>query len=119
MLIVFKFVFGLLLAIATHQSLSPKSAEVFQHSPDKFLHVLCWGVLSTALYLAFRYTGRYRTLLIFLFIYSVLLEIAQLWVPGRHLHTGDVIANAVGCLCVYGVTKLIDWRWPHLKIGRP
>ncbi|MGF1600400.1 MAG: VanZ family protein [Thermosynechococcaceae cyanobacterium] len=116
---VFKFLFGLLLAIATHQSLSPRPLEVFQHSPDKFLHVLCWGVLSAALYLAFRYTGRYRTLLICLFIYSVILEIAQLWVPGRFLDAGDVVSNAVGCLLIYGVTKLMEWRWPHLKIGQP
>ncbi|MGB7413364.1 MAG: VanZ family protein [Thermosynechococcaceae cyanobacterium] len=116
---VFKFLFGLLLAIATHQSLIPKPAEVFQHSPDKFLHVLCWSVLSAALYLAFRYTGRYRTLLIGLFCYSIILEIAQWWVPGRYLDAGDAIANAAGCLLIYGITKLMEWRWPQLKMGQP
>jgi VanZ family protein len=114
---VFKVIFGVLLAIATHQSLTPKFVEVLQDSPDKFLHLICWATLSASLYLAVRPTHRYGLQLIALFGYATILEIAQLWVPGRHLHGGDVTANAAGCLLIYGIIKLLEWRWPSLKTG--
>lgn len=113
----FKVIFGLLLAVATHQTLTPKALDAFDSPPDKLIHFLCWAVLSAALYLAFSRAGRYRTLLISLFGYSVILEIAQKWVPGRYFSGEDIVANGLGCLFVYAVVKFVERRWPTVKVG--
>lgn len=106
--------------MATHQTLSPKPADVFESSPDKVLHFLCWAVLSTSLYLAFRDVGRrYEILLLGLFGYSVILEVGQHWVPGRFFSIDDMFANGAGCLFIYIVIKVLEWRWPSIKPGNP
>lgn len=113
-----KCVFGLLLAVATHQTLTPKPADVFEAPSDKLLHVLCWAVLSAALYLAFRRAGRYGVGLMILFGYSVILEIFQFWVPGRSCSGEDMLANGFGCVLIYVLVKFVEWRWPALKAGK-
>lgn len=113
-----KFIFGLLLAVATHQTLTPKAIDAFDSPPDKLIHFLCWAILSASLYAAFHQAGRYRTLLAGLFGYSVILEIGQHWVPGRHFSSEDMIANGIGCLFVYAIVKFIEWRWPAIKAGK-
>lgn len=105
----FRLAFWIMLAVATHQTLSPVPAEVFQLGPDTFLHLLCWSSLAVALYLAFRKTGRYRLLLMLLFLYSVSLEFAQTLVPGRFFDTRDLLANAIGCIVGYCLVKFGEW----------
>lgn len=100
-----------MLAVATHQTLSPMPMEVFQRRPDTFLHLLCWSSLATALYLAFRSTKRYWLLLLFLFFYSVSLEFAQRLVPGRFFDTRDIVVNGVACIAVYCLVRLWEWRF--------
>ena len=90
--------FVVLTTIATYLSLVPKPGAVFEASPDKFLHLLCWGVLLVSLWLACGVKGFRMWMVPALFGYSVLVEIGQIWVPNRYFSFADIIANGAGIL---------------------
>lgn len=90
--------FVVLTAIATYLSLVPKPGAVFEASPDKFLHLLCWGVLLVSLWLACGQKNFRVWMAPVLFAYSVLVEIGQIWVPNRYFSVADIVANGAGIL---------------------
>ena len=100
--------FWVLLAVATQQSLTPLPLDVFQSKPDLLLHFLCWGTLSFVLFFALKNRDQYPQRLVLLYLFSVAIEFAQYWVPGRTLDVQDMLANAIGCLIAYGAT--IVWE---------
>lgn len=93
--------FFVLTAIATYLSLVPKPGAVFEASPDKFLHLLCWGVLLVSLWLASGIKGFRLWMIPALFGYSVLVEIGQIWVPNRFFSYADIVANGAGILLAW------------------
>lgn len=90
--------FVVLVSVATYLSLIPKPGAVFEASPDKFLHLLCWGVLLVSLWLACGVKGFRLWMVPALFGYSILVEIGQIWVPNRFFSWGDILANGCGIL---------------------
>ncbi len=106
--------FWVLLAVATQQSLTPLPLDVFQSKPDLLLHFICWGTLSFVLYFSLKNRGQYPQRLVLLYLFSVAIEFAQYWVPGRTLDVRDMVANATGCLIAYGATML----WERLSPRR-
>lgn len=106
MVTIYRALFWLMLAVATQQTLTPLPLGVFQSKPDLLLHAICWGSLSFVLFFAIRARSRYPQRLILLYLFSIVLEFAQHWVPGRTLDVRDMVANATGCLVAYGATLL-------------
>ena len=103
-----KIIFVALLVIATHQSLVPRPASVFESWSDKHLHMIGWGVLSIALCVAFPKIASNKTPVLLLFGYATVIEIGQIFVPGRFCSWLDMIANGIGCGLVYLGVHLLD-----------
>lgn len=110
--------FVLLTAIATYLSWSPSPGEVFESFSDKFLHILCWGVLTLSLRLALMSQGRRLPwAALGLFAYSVVVEIGQIWVPNRMFSGLDLVANGVGVLLGLVGARLGDGLWRRWARG--
>ena len=105
--IAFKFIFGILLAIVTHQSLVPQYVTALASLSDKLLHLTGWGILAIAMRLAFPQVKSMWMLFIVLFGYSIAIEIGQIFVPGRSLDGLDIVSNGVGC----GIGFCVSWSW--------
>ena len=65
--------------------------------PHSLEHLVLF--VPTGLALAFGYASRYLLQLFGLIMYAVVVEVGQMWVPGRHARLSDLIINALG-LCV-------------------
>lgn len=103
---IFKVLFFALLIIATQQSLVPKPAGIFEPVWDKYLHLACWGGLSLALYSAYRVSGWMVLRWLGLFLYSIAIELGQIFVPGRMFTGEDILANGIGILLTALLLKL-------------
>lgn len=71
---------------------------------DKLLHVFEYGILASLIYLALRDTKATKYHLLGLgfaisFLYGILDEIHQYFVPGRDADIFDVMADGIGSLC--------------------
>jgi VanZ family protein len=95
---------GLIIVIA-YLSLAPKPAVTA--SNDKLGHFIAYSVLTFFLMLAFSgYKWKSRFLFLLAVVYGSLLEMGQLWVPGRSFSTLDLAANASGAVIgavIYGL----------------
>jgi len=94
-------VFIVLFLTASYLSLTPSPGSFFESFWDKFLHLLCWGVLSCSLILALLPKQKFAKPLALLFISSACIEAAQHWVPGRVFSLLDVAANGLGVFMVF------------------
>jgi len=103
-----KSFFIVLLLTATYLSLTPKPSGILFLAGNTTAHVICWGVLSAAMYLAFREAGCFRTMLIALFLYSCAIEVGQIFVIGRYFSWSDIVANGTGCLLIYLAVLAIE-----------
>jgi VanZ family protein len=112
---IFKVLFFALLMIATQQSLVPKSAGVFEPIWDKYLHLVCWGILALTLYSAYRVSGLMYLRWLGLFLYSIVIEFGQIFVPGRMFSGEDVLANGLGILLAYTLIKFGEKYFPFLR----
>ena len=111
--------FVLLLTIASYLSLVPKPGAVFESSPDKFLHLLCWGVLVISLHLALERPRAAWKPAAGLFIYSILVEIGQIWVPNRFFSVADIVANGAGIACGMLIVTLLGRGFERLQWKSP
>lgn len=103
-------VFIVLFLTASYFSLTPTPGSFFESFWDKFLHLLCWGVLSFSLILALLPKQKFAKPLALLFISSICIETAQHWVPGRVFSLLDVAANGLGVFIVL-IAGLIAQRF--------
>jgi VanZ family protein len=89
-----------LISIA-YLSLSPKPAVTA--SNDKLGHFIAYAVLTFFLLLAFQKEKRNRIVKLvgLSATYGVILEVLQLWVPGRHFSYLDLVANVSGVIIGY------------------
>ncbi len=108
-------VYWLALIAATHWprlSFAPNDAVVF--GLDKWLHVICFGLLSLFCYGArlFGDSGRGRRWafpLLIAALYVPIDEITQNMMPGRSFSFGDLAASWLGVIAGAGVYG--GWRW--------
>ena len=105
-----KSFFIVLLLTATYLSLTPKPSGILFLAGDTTAHVICWGVLSAAMYLAFREAGCFRARLLGLFLYSCAIEVGQIFVIGRYFSWSDIVANGTGCLLIYLAVIAIETK---------
>jgi VanZ family protein len=97
------------LAVALISILSLVSGEARPHtiSSSQFEHVLAYLATASALtlgYFGYRYVLRIAILLP---IYAAVLEVLQLWVPGRMGRLIDVAAGALGTWIGIGLILLL------------
>jgi VanZ family protein len=83
----------LLLAIAV-LSLIPPSYRPVIIVPHSVEHLAVF--LATGLAFGFGYSYRYLFQIAALILFTAAIEIAQLWVPGRHARFSDFLINALG-----------------------
>ncbi|MBS3757356.1 MAG: VanZ family protein [Desulfobacterales bacterium] len=85
----------------TYLALTPIAHRVSTLCWDKANHLaayLCLGILADIAFL----TGRKKKVkLCLLFLYSVFIEVAQHFIPGRHFSGFDMLANALGLILAY------------------
>jgi VanZ family protein len=104
--------FVLLTGYATYLSLVPQPGAVFESVWDKLLHVICWFVLTLSLRVAWP-TARFPVwAALGLFLYSVLVETVQHFVPERDFNPYDLVGNGVGIVAAYGLVLLL---WPPVE----
>lgn len=102
--------FVVLTGYVTWLYLVPEPGGVFDFFWDKLLHVLSWLVLCLSLRLAFPFQ-KFIWPVLWLFVYSILVEAVQYFMPPRQFSMLDVLANGVGILLALACIRL--WRsWP-------
>jgi len=81
----------------------PKHGPPGAQGTDKVLHFLAYAVLTALLFGCWRATGHKPRLVAstcyaatVAIVYGVLLELCQLWVPGRDFQWSDILANCAG-----------------------
>jgi len=111
MTFLFRTQFFVLLFIATYLSLTGTPGAVFESYSDKFLHVLCWGVLFVSLRIALGLKPYFGFSALGLWAYSVLVESLQNLSPERHFSWLDILANGLGVLVGMGLCSLCLHIW--------
>ena len=97
--------------------------------PGAFEHVATYGVAAFFLCLAYHRRLSPIRLVLFLTTYGALLELGQLWVPGRHGQLSDVMADFAGAsigvsiasaLGAFAAKRMAGARWglPDPQQGR-
>lgn len=98
--------FVILTGIATYLLLTPLSGEVFETANDKALHIIGWMGLTLSLRIAWPTPRFHYWAPCAVFLYSILLETLQHFVPERHFSVLDLVANGVGVFLGYVVARL-------------
>lgn len=88
--------FAFLIIMSILLSLTPPVANLSYSLNDKIIHAAAYFSLMMAADFSWR-SGKYLVIKAALvFVYSGLIEYAQDMVPGRHMSSYDLLANAVG-----------------------
>jgi VanZ family protein len=96
------------IAITVLGSLWPKPPTVMHVQSDKLLHFIVYLVLAFIPACWFYPVGRVKRAVLFLFVLGAVLEVGQLWSPGRYFEWADMAANIEGtCIgLILGMTAL-------------
>ena len=87
-------------------SLVPPALRPETSAPHSLEHLLMYAATGFAFGLG--YKRRQDLLAVFLVIFSSIVEIAQLFVPGRHARLSDLIIDAVAACIGLVASSLID-----------
>lgn len=90
----------LLIVGVSYLALTPKPPTGIDTGWDKLNHTLAFAALAISAWLA--YPASHRTRLLWLgalLAFGGLIEILQLFVPGRSAESGDLLADALGIAC--------------------
>jgi len=74
---------------------------------DKLLHLGSYGLATILMSLAYPKINRYKYV-IWLFTYSLAIEIAQLFAINRYFEVADLIANLIGIVFATTLIRLIQ-----------
>jgi VanZ family protein len=92
----------LLVVVVSYLALTPTPLEGSESTLDKVGHLMAFTALAFAGYLGFPTSQGTRTALLFgLLVYGGLIEVLQLFVPGRSAELGDLLADGIGI--VFGI----------------
>ena len=80
---------------------------------DKAVHVFAYGVFVLLAWWSFRESKPFHFAVVAIVVYSIVLEFAQQYSPGRQLSGLDMVANMIGTLTVVGVRQyFVGFRKP-------
>jgi VanZ family protein len=105
----------LLFAIAVLSLLPPMSRPVTS-IPHSLEHLAIF--VPTGLAFALGYSTRYLFRLVGLIAFTAAVELAQLWVPGRHSRFSDLIVNTLGLSIGVGLGFVVARRRMRLVASR-
>ena len=98
----------LLLVVVSYLALTPKPPEGFESGVDKVAHLLAFTSLAFSGYLGFRASrGMHTALVLGLLAYGGLIEVLQLFVPGRSSEWGDLLADGIGIVFGMGLAAFV------------
>lgn len=97
----------LLFAIAALSILSP-SYRIVTILPQPIEHLVAF--LLTGLTFSLAYPSRYGAQSVAFLLFTVGVELAQLWIPGRHARLSDMIVNLLGLGTGIGLGYIMT-RW--------
>ncbi|MGB0732808.1 MAG: VanZ family protein [Pontibacterium sp.] len=92
--------FILVLALITYASLMPMPAIVGPTLSDKVLHFVGYAGICFIGFIGFHTFGWRLT--VFVILWGIGIEIAQIPVPGRLFEWLDIVANSIGALAGWG-----------------
>jgi VanZ family protein len=118
---IWRAVLALLVALVSYLALTPTPPQQLDFGWDKLNHLLAFAALAFAAALGYPRSTRARRLApVALLAFGGLIEILQLFVPGRSSGWGDLIADAagiaIGTLMAAGAMRL---RSRRARIERP
>ena len=106
----FRLVLLSLLALSLLFSLAPVSASEPLAINDKVIHFLSYFALMLALDFSCL-SGRYIvSKMVLVLSYSIAIEIAQSYVPGRDMSAYDALANGLGIMAFIAILPLIKMQ---------
>jgi VanZ family protein len=91
---------GLLIVAVSYLALTPKPPEGVDTGWDKLAHALAFTALAFAGSLSYPISRRMRNRMwCGLFVFGGVIEVVQLYVPGRSMELGDLLADSIGIAC--------------------
>lgn len=91
---------ALLIVAVGYLALVPAPPASLDSGWDKLNHMLAFTALAFSGCLSYPSSGRRRALILFgLLIFGGLIEVLQLFVPGRSAEWGDLLADVIGIAC--------------------
>ena len=95
------------LLIMTFFSFKTQAALIQISISDKVIHFFAYAIMTLWLHLLFSSKNIFFKSIILLFIYGLIIEFVQYFIPGRSFSIMDVVANFLGIFCVCYVGKKI------------
>jgi VanZ family protein len=97
-------------------SLSPASARPVTAVGHNYEHLLIF--LATGAAFAFGYPRRGSLLLVAMLAFAGAVEVAQMWVPGRHARLSDFIIDVFSLYCGIGISHITLRLLKRTQAGR-
>lgn len=97
-----------LIVVVSYLALTPTPLEGSESALDKVGHFMAFTALAFSGYLAIPSSRGTRTTLLFgLLAYGGLIEVLQLFVPGRSAEWGDLLADGIGIVVGIGLAVFV------------
>lgn len=105
-----------LLVVVSYLALTPTPLEGSESGLDKVAHLMAFSALAFVGYLGFPASRGMRIALLFgLLAYGALIEVLQLFVPGRSSEWGDLLADVLGIALGAGLAAFLYRVGPKLR----
>lgn len=106
----------LLIVVVSYLALTPEPPASITLGWDKLNHLAAFTALAFSAYLSFRASRvTLLILLIGLLAFGGLIEILQLFVPGRSSEWGDLLADSIGIACGAFIASSALWAVSRLQ----
>lgn len=105
---VFRAQFAVLLLIYFYLGSTRISAEVAATFNDLVAHALGYGIAAISAYIAFAWRRFFVFSLLFLWVFSIFVEVVQFYLPYRSFSLMDILANTCGLFV--GALCILIWR---------
>ena len=110
---------GLLIVVVSCLALSPKPPPSVDFGWDKLNHMLAFSAMAFCATLGSQTSRGVRVLLLCaLLAFGGLIEVLQLFVPGRSSEWGDLLADSLGIACGVVIAASALWAVSNLSTRR-
>jgi len=113
MTIILRIIAWLLAAAVTFATLGPPGYRPHSNLGQNGEHALAFILIGVAFGLA--YTGRRLRTAVIAVVIIGLIEILQLWTPGRHARLEDFVVDALTACLGLAITAALDWAMRRLR----
>ena len=99
-------------------SLVPWQLRPHTGAPESLEHVAAYAFASALLTFGYRKRSQPFIIVLSLSLYAAILEIAQIWVPGRNPQFIDFVAGSAGALIGYVLAWIGPWTAGKMQNGK-